>query len=58
MKDFSNGVELAFFYLITVAVIARLNQIFDNPESLAENALSLGEMSRSKVGRPASRYNK
>ena len=40
MKDFEHRIELAFFYLITVAFIPRFNQVFDNTETLADDTLS------------------
>jgi hypothetical protein len=41
MKDFEERIELAFLHLITVVIITRLNQGIDNPEALANDALSL-----------------
>ena len=41
VKAFENRIELAFFYLITVAFITRLNEVFDDAEPLADDTLSL-----------------
>lgn len=41
VKDFEHRIELAFFYLITVAFIMRLNQVFDNTEPPADDTLAL-----------------
>jgi hypothetical protein len=40
MKDFEHRIEPAFFYLITVAIVPRLNQVSHNAEALADDALS------------------
>lgn len=37
MKDFEQRVELVFFRLITVVVITRLNQVFNNTEAPADD---------------------
>src|SRR6202051_1260806 len=40
VKDFEHRIELAFFYLITVAFITRLNQVLDNAQALTDDTLS------------------
>jgi len=40
VKQFENRIELALLHLITVACIARLNQVLDNTEALANDTLS------------------
>ncbi len=37
VKNFEYRIELAFFYLITVAFITRFNQVFDNTKALADD---------------------
>jgi hypothetical protein len=39
MKDFEHRIELAFFYLITIAFVARLNKVFHDGETLANDTL-------------------
>jgi hypothetical protein len=41
MEDLEHRIELAIFYLITVAFVARLNKVFHNSEALADDALPL-----------------
>ncbi len=38
--------ELTFFYPITVALVARFNQVFDNREPLADHALTFRQLRR------------
>jgi hypothetical protein len=39
VKDFEHRIEPAFSYLITIAFIARLNQLFHHTEALADDTL-------------------
>jgi hypothetical protein len=39
VKDFEHRIEPAFFYLITVAFVARLNKVFHNSEALTDDTL-------------------
>jgi hypothetical protein len=41
MKDFENQIEPALFYLVTVAFIARLNQLRHNAQTLANDTLAV-----------------
>lgn len=41
MKNLKDPIELALFYLVAVALIARLNQILDNAQALADDTLAL-----------------
>jgi hypothetical protein len=40
LKNLKDPIELALFYLVAVAFIARLNQILHNAEALADDTLS------------------
>jgi hypothetical protein len=39
VKDFEHRIEPTFFYLITVAFVARLNKVFHNSEALTDDTL-------------------
>jgi hypothetical protein len=44
VKDFEHRIEPAFFDLITVAFVARLNQLFHNAKALADDTLPFREL--------------
>ena len=44
VKDFEHRIELAFSYLITVAFLARLDQIRHGAQALADDTFTVGEL--------------
>ena len=40
VKNFEHRIDPAFFYLISIAFVARLNQICNDAQALADDSLS------------------